>query len=203
MASAVGSGQLGAVDVLLGWGMDLNQALPIAVDGESVNLTPLAIGIAAKAPLEVLDGLIRRGADVNGRSESEPPLHQAICSRQYTTANFLLDKGASPHAADSKAKMTAPMQIALCTQEVDGPASIELLKRLAARGANLNATHARGGTALSFAVAAGRIELVRTLLELGANPNTRNDKGVSPLDFAQRKRRDDIATLLRQFGAKS
>ncbi|AXW21816.1 ankyrin repeat domain-containing protein [Ralstonia solanacearum] len=59
------------------------------------------------------------------------------------------------------------------------------------------------GTALSFAVAAGRIELVRTLLELGANPNTRNDKGVSPLDFAQRKRRDDIATLLRQFGAKS
>ena len=72
---------------------------------------------------------------------------------------------------------------------------VEVVRRLLARGAAVNAAADGHGTALAVAAANNRVEVVRALLAAGADPNAGTPTGHTPLMFAARNADDGVAAL--------
>ncbi|KAB2847155.1 MAG: ankyrin repeat domain-containing protein [Hyphomicrobiaceae bacterium] len=64
------------------------------------------------------------------------------------------------------------------------------------KGASARATDAKGGTALHWAVARGKLESVRLLLTAGADPAVKDATGQTPLDLARKRGNTEIVALL-------
>jgi ankyrin repeat protein len=168
---------------------------------------------------EAVRFLLDAGADVNdaqipppaagrgGRGIAAPAggpsaLILAIGSRHYELAAYLLQRGADPNAAAQG--WTALHQITWVRkpgQGSNGPPptgsgdmdSLELVRRLAAHGADLNARMTKrapvgtnnlnmiGATAFLMAARTADAPLMRLLGELGANPHLTNEDGTTPL----------------------
>ena len=67
------------------------------------------------------------------------------------------------------------------------------MQALIEAGADLEATEARGLTALHLAACAGRLEIVRLLVEAGANKEARDPSGITALQLAQFVGRKEVA----------
>jgi ankyrin repeat protein len=82
---------------------------------------------------------------------------------------------------------------------------VEVVRRLLARGAAVNAAVEGHGTALALAAAHNRADVVRVLLAAGADPNAGTPTGHTPIMFAARNADDSVAVLdlLLRAGAKS
>jgi ankyrin repeat protein len=153
--------------------------------------------------------LLAAGADINERlSDGTAGLVIAVLSAQYDMAAFLLEKGADPNASDQG--WSALHQIAWTRNpnrgyNTIGPVargavdSLELVKKLIAHGANVNARMTKtipsiytGRNLLNhvgltpFAAAAHRTDpdLMRVLLAAGADPKIPNEDGTTPLMLA-------------------
>jgi uncharacterized protein len=138
-------------------------------------------------------------ADSSGRT----PL--SLCATQDTlsaqrrqdcadAARLLLEKGASPNAAD-KQKVTPLMR----ASHNNFP---ELVTLLLDKGAEIDAVDHEGATALMHACFVGRITAVETLLNRGANVNIRAKNGVTALQIANGKKWAKIVEILRTKGAR-
>jgi ankyrin repeat protein len=126
----------------------------------------------------------------------------AVANNHYELGAFLLDRGADPNAAAQG--WTALHQITWMRKPGQGsnrpgPAgsgnldSLEFVKRLAARGANLNARMTRraqvgttdfnmiGATPLLMAARTADAPLMRLLADLGADPRLTNEDGTTLL----------------------
>lgn len=137
--------------------------------------------------------------------------------------DFLLDQGA-PYAlptAVMRGDLTRvealldedPLRIhergahdfALLWYPVIGGTSLEMMRLLLARGAEVEQQHFLGTTALHWACLHGLIEMVEMLLEHGADLNRRGRKfdaaGETPLKLAKARDHHEIARLLSQRGA--
>src|SRR5262245_60715017 len=109
--AAIEAHDLQGLDELLAQGEDPNALHP------SLGYYPLHAAIfelGSGGPIEVLDHLIRAGADVNRvdhRTEGTPPLLAAILDRQQEAARRLLIAGADPgltsNLGDSPLRMAA------------------------------------------------------------------------------------------------
>jgi ankyrin repeat protein len=129
----------------------------------------------------------------------------AAANAHYELAAFLLDAGADPNVAPQG--FTALHQVSWVRKVGVGdndPAppgsgnmsSLEFVRKLAAKGANLNARVARrpqmgtttlnsiGATPFLLAARTKDVELMRVLAELGANPLLTNEDGTTPLMVA-------------------
>src|SRR5438034_4547431 len=173
---AVREGKIPAVKALLEAGAALNESLPTRRGGE----TPAA--------------------------DAEPGLNAfmlAVGNAHYELATFLLDKGADPNSAPLG--FTALHQITWLRRPGSGdnnPApqgsgnmdSLEFVRKLVARGANVNARatkqanmgvtarfHSIGATPFLLAARTADVQLMRLLLELGADPLLPNEDGTTPL----------------------
>jgi len=173
---AVREGKIGAVKTLLEAGADLNESLPV-----------------------------RRGGG-SAAADAEPGLNAfmlAVGNAHYELAAFLLDKGADPNAAPLG--YTALHQITWLRRAGSGdnnPApqgsgnldSLEFVRKLVARGANINARATKqismgvtptfrttGATSFLLACRTADIPLMRLLLDLGADPLQPNEYGTTPL----------------------
>ncbi|HEY4341359.1 MAG TPA: ankyrin repeat domain-containing protein [Steroidobacteraceae bacterium] len=98
--------------------------------------------------------------------------------------------------------------------------TVELIKLLAANGANINLMskrhflqRTRGGSALHYATRAGNKEVMAALVDLGIDINAKDEDGLTALDYAEGRGyvpflqlpqapRKDLADLLRGWGAK-
>ncbi len=78
---------------------------------------------------------------------------------------------------------------------------IQLVKRLLARGANINQKSQFGSTPLISAVTRNHIEMVRFLLAQGANKSIMNTNGLTALTIATRGNKVQIVKLLLSYGA--
>jgi ankyrin repeat protein len=230
---AVRSGSVDAVRALLDAGADVNETLS---DGESA-----LVVAAANAHWEVSSLLIDRGADPNAAAAGWNALHQTVHSRRpnlgYTpgpvpTGNTdsievvkkLIAKGIDIDARMTKNGMkdgqrnrhnrlgaTASL---LAAKRVD----VEVMKVLAAAGANAKIPAADGNTPLMVAAGtamwyvgedggsmAGHeheaVEAVKICVELGNDVNARNDVGETPLHGAAFRGVNEIVEYLVAKGA--
>jgi ankyrin repeat protein len=169
---AVREGRQNVAEVLLAAGIDVNEKI---VTKKSPTKTPSQ----ANSP------------PANGTSA----LSLAVGNAHFDLASYLLDKGADPNAADQG---WTPLHIITWVRKPGGgdndPApigsgtmtSLELVKKLVAKGANINARMTRkispgltslntmGATPFFCAARTADAELMRALAKLGADPLIKN-----------------------------
>lgn len=190
---AVREGQLDAVRTFVALGADVNEMLVPPSGGRGRGrYVGAAAGVAGAPPA--------RGPEALAGGPSA--LGLAVGSAHYELASFLLDKGADPNAA---AQGWTPLHhitwLRKPGQASNGPApkgsgsidSVEMVRRLVAHGANLNARVTKrpgagttalnliGGTPFFLAARTGDAPLMRLLVDLGADPLLPNEDGTTPL----------------------
>jgi len=174
---AVREGRLDVVRVLLKAGANVNEAIPV-------------------------DGARRRGYGGPLPRAGTTPLLEAVTNAHFELASVLLDAGANPNA--DLPGFTVLHAITVVRKPGVGDndpspegsgnvSSIELVKKLAARGANLNARMTKktnlnntrlneiGATPFMLAANTCDAELMRTLAALGADPLMPNADNTTPL----------------------
>ena len=154
--------------------------------------------------IDAARALLDSGANVNERlSDGMSALVLALYNAHFELAAFLLDRGADPNAAEQG--WTALHQVAwsrrpnrgfnmpgaVPTGRID---SLELVRKLAAKGANVNARMTKeprdgnrnmlnriGATPFVMAAKSADVPLMRVLLESGADPKIKTNDGTSAL----------------------
>jgi ankyrin repeat protein len=165
--------------------------------------TPFLFAVRA-GHLETTRTLLDLGADVNETMpDGTSALVMAVINAHYELAGMLLERGADPDA-DGQG-WTALHQIAWSRRHnagfnLPGPVatgsldSLELARRLVARGADVNARQKKeprdgnrnmlnriGSTALLLAAKSADVPLMRVLLELGADASITTTNGTTVL----------------------
>ena len=211
---AAAEGHTSAVELLLEFGADLTA-------NSKGGFTPLLFAVR-EGRQETAALLLRKGANVNdalpastrgrrgpateGQKATGPaPLDLAVANAHFELAAMLLDAGADPNG--SGPGWTALHTITWIRKPGTGsnnPAppgsgkmdSLELVRRLVAKGANLNARMTRrtnaglsslnmvGATPFLMAARTGDAELMRLLAQLGADPRMFTVEGSTPLMVA-------------------
>jgi ankyrin repeat protein len=212
---AAAEGNTQVVEELLKAGADFRTPL-------GTGFTPFLFAVR-EGRAGVVRALLKAGADVNETihtSHGSGPrpasgagvpragnsaLHLAVVNGHFELAAMLLDAGANPNAAEVG---YTPLHILTIVRKPGGgdndPAprgsgtmtSLELVKKFAEHGANLNARMTRranlgltglntlGATPFLMAARSGDAELMRTLAALGADPLIPNADNATPLIVA-------------------
>jgi len=134
-----------------------------------------------------------------GQTDFTPPtaFYREAMRNNTAAARQLLDQGADPNAG--RLAGFPPIFFTVMFQNV------ELLKAMAAKGADLQLKDASGSTLLMWAAfdEAGRTGMLQELLNRGLDPNVKNLKGETALTWALRRGDTPIVKLLRQAGASN
>jgi ankyrin repeat protein len=209
---AAAEGNVDVVEALIAAGADIHAR----VDS---GFTPFLFAVR-EGRINVVKALLKAGVDVNETIQnkrpgtkspsqaSSPPssgtsaMNLAVANAHFELASFLLDAGADPNAAGQG--WTALHTITWVRKPGGGdndPApigsgnmtSLELVKKLVAKGANINARMTRkvspgltslntmGATPYVLAARTADAELMRALAALGANPLLKNIDESTPL----------------------
>jgi ankyrin repeat protein len=175
-------------------------------------LTPLLLA-ARQGALESVRVLVSSGADVNAVDpDGISGMLSAIINGHYDVARLLLDQGTDPNLADKTGRTALYAAVDMNTlPDSNRPSpsvienqttSLELIKGLLARGANVNAqlktqqpyrtkldrgndtVLTTGSTPLLRAAKAADLPAIQVLLDNGADPKLATRNGVNPLMVA-------------------
>ena len=150
---------------------------------------------AEKGLLNIVKGLISKGADINTEMNGNiTPLHLASYFGQLTIVKYLVNKGANKDSLDNDG--LTPLQVALMQNHTNVTNVAELL---ITEGANVNVNDSRKQTPLHFASYKGYLSVVELLIKKGANINATSSLNKTPLDLAKA---EEIKELLIHHGAK-
>lgn len=207
----------GAVRLLIEAGADLNARTANAPDGRAARMTvflsPQPTGFTAllfavrAGSAEAVTALLDAGADVNDTlSDGESALVLATANAHWDVASLLLDRGADPNHAG--AGWNALHQTLHSRRPnlgyTPGPVptgsldSIEVVKKLIAKGVDVDARMTRNGmkdgqrnrvnrlgaTAFFLGAKTTDLEALQVLLAAGADPNIPSADGTTPLMVA-------------------
>jgi ankyrin repeat protein len=177
---------------------------------------PLRVAATTNA-LQVAQYLIELGENVDGEpSDAMRPLHEATSSGHPQMVELLLQHGASTELRDRAMDSTPlcmavrsrpesakqwvrskPFQSSYTLNRGSGAAYLDIIRLLAAQGADLNAADRSRNTALHYAVEYGDREVVELLLSLGARGDLVNGRGMTPHEIAFLNGHREIAALLQ------
>jgi ankyrin repeat protein len=191
LMTAARTGDVATIEALLATGADVD-----ATEGRGGQTALMLAAAENNGP--AIAALIEAGADANAKlPDGTSLLVLAALNQSYEAAAVLLEHGADPNAAVDG--WTALHQIARVRRwtrgfNLPGPehrdrlSSLELVRQLAARGADVNAqqTGEREGGTTPFLLATRSLDLLymRTLLELGADPALKADDGTTAVMLA-------------------
>jgi len=196
-ADAVIEKDTAKIDQLLQSGVDINTQHPTS------GTTVLMIASSYYYYDEMVEYLIRKGADVNLKDNDGKTALVWAASNSLENSKILLENGAKVNIAADDG-MTPFIQASLGVSSSKVP--IEMCELLRKHGANVNASltrkNASGWTALHYATVNGDTKLVKYLIWRGANVNKATAEGSSPLFLAKSGGYDDIVKILRNAGAK-
>jgi ankyrin repeat protein len=168
---AAREGRIGAAKALLQAGASVNESLTRR--GGTENTPNAFLLAAANAHYELAALLLDAGADPNAAPQGWTALHQITWVRKVGVG----DNGPAPKGSGNMS-------------------SLEFVRKLVAKGANLNARATRkpsmgttilnaiGATPFLLAARTKDVELMRLLAELGADPLLTNEDGTTPLMVA-------------------
>jgi uncharacterized protein len=166
---------------------------------------------AREGDIETATVMLDAGVDINQTDvDGTTGLVVAIMNKEYTFAKFLLDRGADPNVADVKGRAALYAAVDMRNEDwsalplrkqQDPMPSVQLIKAVLARGANVNAklTHNlpgrsgmdygdvaldEGTTPFMRAARSGDAETMRILLQAGADPKLTTKDGSNALLFA-------------------
>ena len=122
------------------------------------------------------------------------PLLGALMHNDMNEAKRLLDEGADPNQGGFGG--FSPLILAIARQ------NLELVRMMAAKGANLNFRDRTGSTPLMWAAfnETGDPKLIEELLKLGADPLVANKAGETALTWALKRGETAAAAALRKVG---
>jgi ankyrin repeat protein len=182
------------------------------------SVTPFARGgmtafqfAAREGDIETAKAMLDAGVDINNTDiDGTSALVFAIMNKRYTFAKFLLDRGADPNVTDIKGRAALYAAVDMRNEDwsalpnrklEDAYPSLELVKSIVARNANVNAKLTRnlpgrsgmdsgdttldeGTTPLMRAARSGDAATMRILLDAGADPKLATKEGTTALEFA-------------------
>jgi ankyrin repeat protein len=148
---------------------------------------------AASGSLDAVKILLAAGADVNQKNVSDStPLMWALT--EIEKVKVLLDAGADVNAKTKQGR--TPLLIAAANV-----GSLDVIKLLVAKGADLKATDAQGSGALLMAANSGELAKVQFLVERGLDVNQTNGAGFTPIMLPAAFASTDILRYLISKGA--
>ena len=162
--------------------------------------------------------LIAKGADLNSKDvNGQTPLHLSVRQGHRDTAELLINKGADVNARNKWDR--TPLDIAvdrghkeivellmgksatISLHTVVSSGDLDMLRRLIAKGADVNAKDKNGRTPLHRAAEAGLDGLVKELIINGADVDATDIYGQTPLHCAAHKGHKNVAECLLAKGA--
>lgn len=137
---------------------------------------------------------------ISARASEIDDFNSALITCNVQKAKEILIK--SPDLIKSKsAQGYTPLHI-VALGVVKGDETVEMVRMLISRGADVNAADGLGDTPLHIAARNGCGQIARALLEGGAEINCRNKAGLTPLSVARENERYNVADLLNEKGGK-
>lgn len=185
---AVAERDVAAINAFLAGGFDPN--VRNASDGRTALISAAAVGY-----LDIVNALIRGGADVNIKDNvGYTAFFHANEARYDDVADALISQTQIDLNASGKNGVTALMVYVWRDRK-------DAVMRLLARGADVTLTDNDGDTALHGAAEIGNVETTRLLLAKGADVNAKNKVGGTPLMWAAVFGNDDVVLELLKHGA--
>ncbi|KAK3260307.1 hypothetical protein CYMTET_30727, partial [Cymbomonas tetramitiformis] len=146
---------------------------------------------AEKGIVEMLRKLVEKGAEVDAEDgEGRTALTVALAFGQECAARALLEAGAGVNAGTNERPLHAAAE----------KGTVEMVRELAGKGAEVDAEDGEGRTALTVALAFGQEAAARALLEAGAGVNA--GTGRRPLHAAAGKGMEEMVRELVDMGAE-
>ncbi len=180
---AIRAGQRAAAERLLAAGARPDEP---AADGTT------ALMLAGESMPELLEPLLKAGADVHRRDRSgHDALWYAAAHGSSEAVARLIAAGAPVRDAEGDSALFAAVRAD----------SVPVLRRLLGAGAAANVTRTDGDTPLMAAAARGQLEAVRALVQAGAAVDRQNPLGDTALIIAARAGQLPVCRALIEAGA--
>ncbi len=186
------------------------------IDAGADNLFAALVSVVDQTPYkdrpEIIDVLVRNGADVNQGTDDISPLGIAAGHGLIKSVRRLIAHGADVNAGYYGYKRQTPLLSAvganLNVPHIERN-RMEIIEMLLDAGAKTDShsiyassSGATGYTPLIHAVYENNMELFQLLLQHGADISCRDTDGRSPLFCAKQAKRDEMVDALRKLGAK-
>jgi ankyrin repeat protein len=185
---AVETGDLEKVKTLL---VDKAELLDLRLEN---GLTPLAVAAYSNQP-EILEFLIKSGADVNSQNErGSTPLHGAAYYGFLECVKLLLNNNADINTSNNSGY--TPLKSAISANQ------IEVLEFIVKSGAELNSQNRAGNTPLHTAATFSSDEIFETLMLGEVDVNLANRAGCTVLHIKAARGQDDHVQMLLDRGAE-
>ena len=186
--SSIHGGHIGAAELLLAHGADVNAP-------GTYSVRPLHVA-SRHGRLDAAKWLLDHGADVNAqRVDGQTALHSAALKGHLDVTRTLLEHNADVSARDAEG--STPLSLAL--ERVDG--GLDVVRLLLDSNADVDTRDNIGKTPLHYAAAYGHLKVAQLLLERNAECNAQDDEGSTPLRCASEGAELDLVRLLLDRGA--